>query len=82
MQAIYNIVDNSIQQSPANTNVGVEVKVARETFRQVEGSYARSADGIGLHGGAVNIIIQKGEGTTVEWLIPFPCIKNLTRSLC
>ena len=104
MQAIFNIVDNSIQHSPSGTNVvvevhslgeelnisvsdngvgmsEVEVNAVREGFRQIEGGYTRSVDGIGLgltlanmfielHGGRINISAQKGEGTTVEMVIP------------
>jgi len=103
MQVVCNIVDNSIQHSPSDTNIVVEVRnlgeelsisvsdngvgvseveveAAREGFRQVEGGYTRSNDGIGLgltlanifielHGGRMNISTQKGKGTTVEMVI-------------
>jgi signal transduction histidine kinase len=68
MQAIYNIIDNSIQNSPSDSHVvgmnETDVKVATEAFRQVEGCPMRTVNGVGLGLGLTlsNMFIELHDG--------------------
>jgi len=77
-------VEEGLNISVSDNGIGMskeEVRVASEAFRQVDGGYARSINGLGLglplahvfvelHGGRLQITSSKGKGTTVDIVIP------------
>lgn len=77
-------VDDGLSVSVSDNGTGMskeEVRIASEAFRQLDGSYTRSINGLGLglplahiyvelHGGRLHITSNKGKGTTVDIVIP------------
>jgi len=76
--------NNEIVLSVSDNGIGMtetEIVLALEPFRQVDGSLSRRHDGTGLglplsrslvelHGGELKVGSQRGEGTTVEVVLP------------
>ena len=76
--------ENEIMLSVADDGVGMtgsEIELALEPFRQVDGSLSRRHEGTGLglplsrslvelHGGELRITSHRGEGTTVDVVLP------------
>lgn len=77
-------VKDGLSISVSDNGIGMskeEVRVASEAFRQVDGGYTRSINGLGLglplahifvelHGGRLQITSSKGKGTRVDIVIP------------
>jgi signal transduction histidine kinase len=76
--------NNEIVLAVSDNGIGMtetEIVLALEPFRQVDGSLSRRHDGTGLglplsrslvelHGGELKVGSQRGEGTTVEVVLP------------